>query len=216
MSDLECADIIHACQLLPTLRCKFKLYVEDEDEIAERDLVTLLLAFERTNLMDGDLAPPVHAPRFPLARLETWWILVSDFAGNLIFSDKVKAQTKVVDHRIKFLAPPQAGTYVFNVDLKSSDYLGLDIHEQVRMVVIPAAQLPEYTAHPDDLNLDDEPTLFEQVMSGNADSDSESDDAHDVDHNDKHYESQDEALTVAERRRRKARIQRKNHSKQSQ
>jgi len=209
MSDLQCADIMHACQIMPTLRCKIKLYVEDEREIAERDLVTLLLSFERTNLVDGNSAPHVHAPRFPLARLELWWILVSDCAGNLIFADKVTAQSKVVDHRVKFLAPPQAGTYVFNVDLKSSDYLGLDVHEQVRMVVIPAAQLPEYFAHPDDLNLDDEPTLFEQVMSGNADSDSESDDARYHDDERAEADSQDGALTEAERRRRKARIQRK-------
>jgi len=209
MSDLQCADIMHACQLMPTLRCKIKLYVEDEHEIAERDLVTLLLSFERTNLVDGNSAPHVHAPRFPLARLELWWILVSDCAGNLIFADKVTAQSKVVNHRVKFLAPSQAGTYVFNVDLKSSDYLGLDVHEQVRMVVIPAAQLPEYFAHPDDLNLDDEPTLFEQVMSGNADSDSESDDARYHDDERADADSQDGALTEAERRRRKARIQRK-------
>ena len=60
--------------------------------------------------------------------------------------------------------------------MKSTDYLGLDVREQVKMTVIPAAQLPEYKAHPDDLNLDDEPTLFEQVMSGNADTDSDTDD----------------------------------------
>merc|ERR1711871_1520558 len=218
MSDLQCADIMHACQLMPTLRCKIKLYVEDEHEIAERDLVTLLRSFERTNLVDGNSAPHVHAPRFPLARLESWWLLVSDCAGNLIFADKVTAQSKVVDHRVKFLAPPQAGTYVFNVDLKSSDYLGLDVHEQVRMVVIPAAQLPEYCAHPDDLNLDDEPTLFEQVMSGNADTDSDTDDTSrdgDVTNCDAEVGASldDAVLTVAERRRRRARIQRKKQSK---
>jgi translocation protein SEC63 len=218
MSDMQCADVIRVCNLMPALRCKFKLYVEDEAEIAERDLVTLLVAFDRTNLADGEMAPPVHAPKFPAARLETWWVLVSDRAGNLILADKIVTQTKIVDHHVKFLAPPQAGTYVFNVDLKSSDYLGLDIREQVKMSVIPAAQLPEYAAHPDDLNLDDEPTLFEQVMSGNADTDSETDDedddVHDAD--DKDTDLRDEAaLTEAERRRRKARIQRKNKNKRS-
>mmetsp|Transcript_14951 Transcript_14951/g.51705 ORF Transcript_14951/g.51705 Transcript_14951/m.51705 type:complete len:565 (-) Transcript_14951:438-2132(-) len=219
MSDMQCADVIRVCNLMPALRCKFKLYVEDEAEIAERDLVTLLVAFDRTNLADGEMAPPVHAPKFPAARLETWWVLVSDRAGNLILADKIVTQTKIVDHHVKFLAPPQAGTYVFNVDLKSSDYLGLDIREQVKMNVIPAAQLPEYAAHPDDLNLDDEPTLFEQVMSGNADTDSETDDDDDDEHNADDKDTTDlrdeAALTEAERRRRKARIQRKNKNKRS-
>jgi len=213
MSDSQCADVMRVCKLMPTLRCKFKLYVEDEAEIAERDLVTLLVAFDRTNLADGQSAPPIHAPKFPSARLESWWVLISDRSGNLILADKITTQSKIVDHHVKFLAPPQAGNYVFNVDLKSSDYLGLDIREQVNMTVIPAAQLPEYTAHPDDLNLDDEPTLFEQVMSANADTDSETDDDHDDDEaNDKNEVDNfqdDTALTEAERRRRKARIQRK-------
>ena len=139
-------------------------------------------------------------------------------AGNLILADKVNAQSKVVNHRVKFLAPPQAGIYVFNVDLKSTDYLGLDVREQVKMTVIPAAQLPEYKAHPDDLNLDDEPTLFEQVMSANSDTDSDTDDTSrdgDVTNCDAEVgDSLDDAvLTVAERRRRRARIQRKKQSK---
>ena len=88
------------------------------------------------------------------------------------------------------------------------------------MTVIPAAQLPEYMAHPDDLNLDDEPTLFEQVMSGNADTDSDTDDTSrdgDVATFDAKAEAGDSLddadLTVAERRRRRARIQRKTQSK---
>jgi len=218
MSDIQCADIFKVCGLLPSLRCKFKLFVEDEDEIAERDLVTLLIAFDRTSVADGMAAPPIHAPRFPLTRIETWWILVSDRADNLIVAEKISSQSKIVNHCIKFLAPPQAGTYVFNVDLKSCDYLGLDIREHIKMTVIPAAQLPKYSAHPDDLNLDDEPTLFEQVMSGNADTDSETDDTQggDCDFDQKVDASNagvDSLLTDAERRRRKARIERKKKTK---
>ncbi len=217
MSDVQCTDIINVCKLMPVLRSKFQLYVEDEAEIAERDLVTLRVTFERTNIADGTSAQPVHAPKFPAARLESWWILVSDRADNLILADKINSQSRLVDHRVKFLAPPRAGTYIFNIDLKSSDYLGLDIREQLKMTVIPAEQLPAYTAHPDDLNLDDEPTLFEQVMSGNADSDSETDED-ELDRNsnaDVNEDSDGALLTEAERRRRKARIQRKKQSKQS-
>mmetsp|Transcript_12043 Transcript_12043/g.37078 ORF Transcript_12043/g.37078 Transcript_12043/m.37078 type:complete len:562 (+) Transcript_12043:494-2179(+) len=218
MSDAECADLVRVCSLMPTLRFKLELFVEDEEEIAERDLVTLLVAFDRSNVSPGSPAPPIHAPHFPAVRFETWWVVVSDFAGNLILADKISAQSKVVNHRVKFLAPPQAGIYVFNIDLKSSDYLGLDIREQIRMTVIPAAQLPEYTAHPDDLNLDDEPTLFEQVMSGNADTDSETDDDDNVaidDQIDPVERQDDTMLTDAERRRRRARIQRKQQLKQN-
>lgn len=217
MSDLQCADVVRVCSLMPSLCLKLELFVEDEDEIAERDLVTLLVAFDRSNVSNGSLSPPVHAPLFPAVRFETWWIIVSDCAGNLVLADKINAQSKVVNHRVKFLAPPQAGTYGFNLDLKSSDYLGLDVREQIKMTVIPAAQLPEYTAHPDDLTLDDEPTLFEQVMSGGVDTDSETDDDNvEADDQADSFELRDDTmLTEAERRRRKARIQRKQQLKEN-
>jgi hypothetical protein len=34
--------------------------------------------------------------------------------------------------------------------------------------VRPASELPEYAPHPEDVELDNEPTLFEQVMSANV------------------------------------------------
>ena len=101
---------------------------------------------------------------------------------------------------------------------RSADYLGLDVRETLKMTVISAATLPEYVAHQDDLDLDDEPTLFEQVMSGAADD--SSDDEDDEDEEGDEDEDEDAArpadaagLTEAERRRRKARIQRKKSSK---
>lgn len=40
--------------------------------------------------------------------------------------------------------------------------------------VVPAASLPQYVPHPDDLELDNEPTLFES-LAGNLEDDSDSD-----------------------------------------
>ncbi len=36
--------------------------------------------------------------------------------------------------------------------------------------------MPDYEAHPEDIELDNEPTLFEQVMTANMDEDSDDDD----------------------------------------
>lgn len=43
----------------------------------------------------------------------------------------------------------------------------------VQFNVVPAASLPVYQPHPEDLELDNEPTLFEQVMNAGDSSDSE-------------------------------------------
>jgi translocation protein SEC63 len=46
----------------------------------------------------------------------------------------------------------------------------------VQFNVAPAASLPVYKPHPEDLELDNEPTLFEQVMNAADSSDSEEED----------------------------------------
>ena len=63
----------------------------------------------------------------------------------------------------------------------SDCYLGLDETISVPFDVLPAAELPEYTAHPEDLELDNDPTIFEQVMAGNVDESSDEEDDGDDD-----------------------------------
>ncbi len=58
----------------------------------------------------------------------------------------------------------------------SDCYLGLDQVLPVRFSVRPASELPEYAPHPEDVELDNEPTLFEQVMSANVEDSSDDDD----------------------------------------
>ncbi|KAJ8605435.1 hypothetical protein CTAYLR_003313 [Chrysophaeum taylorii] len=207
LSDRDVRDVLRVCDLIPQLsniECEF--YVEDEAEIAEHDLVTLKVSFERRSI------GPVHAPKFPLLKQESWWVVVSS-NNNLVLAEKIADQSLKVDFKVKLLAPPAAGAYSFNVDLKSSDYVGLDVRKTVPMKVVPASTLPEYKPHQDDLDLDDEPTLFEQVMSTAMDDSSDDEDedaAGDQQKLDEEDDDDDAApLTAAERRRRQARIKRK-------
>jgi translocation protein SEC63 len=48
-------------------------------------------------------------------------------------------------------------------------YIGLDEEIEVKFDVLPAADLPEYVPHPEDAQLDNDPTLFEQMLSSNID-----------------------------------------------
>lgn len=180
MSDVQRIDIMRVCAIIPALEVEAGLFVEDETEIAERDLVTCRVKFTRTNVPEGENAQPVHTPYLPVGKLEAWWAILSDKNGTLIALEKITDQSREVVHDIKFLAPPAAGAYTFNVELKSDSYLGLDSKHQVKMTVIAAAELPEFVPHPDDLELDNEPTLFEQVMAGNLDDDSEEEDDDDA------------------------------------
>lgn len=50
----------------------------------------------------------------------------------------------------------------------------------VQFNVIAASSLPVYQPHPEDLELDNEPTLFEQVMNADDSSDSEEEEDEEV------------------------------------
>ena len=68
-------------------------------------------------------------------------------------------------HELRFMAPPRAGSYEMELQVLSDCYLGLDQSITIKFDVLPAADLPEYAAHPEDLELDNDPTIFEQVWS---------------------------------------------------
>jgi len=130
--------------------------------------------------------------------------LLGNAENNKIIALKQgKGQGRVMEESIQFWAPPKAGTYSFDVYAMSDSYMDLDIHRQIKMEVMPAADLPAYQAHEEDLELDNEPTLFEQVMSGNLedDSDSDADDSSDSDN--------DVQLTEAQRRKKEKRLKKK-------
>merc|ERR1712216_1105380 len=100
------------------------------------------------------------------------------------------------------MAPPEAGIYNFDVYLKSFNYIDIDIHRTIKVVVKSSEILPKYVAHEEDVELDDEPTLFEQVMSGNVeDTDSEVE----FSGSDSDLSDYDLDLTDAQKKRRKAR-----------
>lgn len=65
---------------------------------------------------------------------------------------------------MKMMAPNKPGTVKLDVFVKSDSYIGLDQKKAVEFTVVSADTLPQYEPHPDDLELDNEPTLFEQVM----------------------------------------------------
>ncbi len=135
----------------------------------------------------------MHAPFFPKTLNENWWVLLTDKVSeakkaaaaasptpqsietNIYSVEKVSDQSAVVTHEIKFMAPPRAGHYEMQLHIFSDCYMGLDRSFDVAYDVLPASELPQVELHPDDLALDNEPTLFEQLLAANADEDSSDD-----------------------------------------
>jgi translocation protein SEC63 len=165
------------CHLLPRLEVNTEVLVEDEAEIAEGDLVTIKVHITRTNLGEGESAGPVHAPHFPGARKEGWWVVLAHAGKVIIAMERVENAARSFTHELKVFGPGmplEAGHYRFDLMVKSDCYLGLDVAQKVEFDVIRASELPEYVPHPDDVELDNEPTLFES-LAGNLEDDSDSD-----------------------------------------
>lgn len=158
-------------------------------EIYEEDLVTLKITITRENVLEGKEAAPVLAPYFPRSIKEGWWVILTDKAParanadtkrkgpepNILGVEKVTNQARVVVHELRFMAPPKAGQYVMDLHVLSDCYVGFDEVIEIIFDVKPKADLPVYAPHPDDVALDNEPTLFEQVLAANVDEDSSDD-----------------------------------------
>ena len=201
-SDAQKEDIFKTCSLLPDISVETKVFVDDDedDNVYEGDLCTVAVTITRNNLDDGEKAGLVHAPRFPFPKREAWWVALGTTQGKIISIDKVTSPDKVVEHKIKFLAPKQ-GTYEFELHVLSNAYVGFDLSETVELKTLDPSSLPEYKIHPDDAELDDEPTLFEEMMNANIEDDSDSDEEEDSDSDDESEEGGIRELTAAERKK---------------
>jgi translocation protein SEC63 len=155
------------------------------DQIFEQDLVTLRVTLTKENITDGCESAPVHAPYFPKTVKEAWWVILTDKGtavrkpnteAGIHAVEKVTESSKKIVQELRFMAPAHAGTYEMDLHIFSDCYLGLDETISIRFEVHPASELPEYVAHPEDLELDNEPTLFEQVMAANVDDSSDDED----------------------------------------
>lgn len=170
-------EVHRVCDVIPDVDVKVDIFVEDEGEIAENDLVTIKVTLTRNNVPEWGKVQPVYAPKYPLFGDEGWWVLVGDLSRKTIFSfERITDSGRVVFKEVKMMAPNKPGTVKLDVFVKSDSYIGLDQRKAVQFEVISADTLPQYEPHPDDLELDNEPTLFEQVMQAYDDeTDSEDD-----------------------------------------
>jgi translocation protein SEC63 len=193
-------DVFKTCELLPDISVESKVFVDDDedDKVYEGDLCTVLVTLTRNNLAEGEKAGLVHAPRFPFPRREAWWIVLGTKEGKIISIDKITNPAKVVEHKIKFLTP-RVGSYEFDLFVMSNAYVGFDHKSTVELTSLDASTLPEYKVHPEDAELDDEPTLFEEMMNANVEDDSDSEEEADSDEEEE--EEGIRELTAAEKKK---------------
>lgn len=162
-------------KIFPNILIESRVFVDDDEDsnIYENDLVTIEVTITRQNLEPGEKVGLVHAPLFPFPKMEAWWIILGQLKGGKTISiEKVGNPSRTVVHNIKFLAPPK-GEYEFDLIVKSNGYIACDQTSKVKMTVLDGSTLPEYKVHPEDAALDDEPTLWEEMLNAHIEQDSD-------------------------------------------
>lgn len=203
-TEVQKEDVLKCCGIIPDLKVESTVFVDDDedDKVYEGDLCTVKVTLTRQNLKEGEKAGLAHAPHFPYPKQEAWWVALGTTEGKIIDIQKVTSPARVVEHEIKFLAP-RAGEYEFDLHVLSNAYVGLDQKQKVDLTSNDPSVLPEYKIHPEDAELDDEPTLFEEMLNANVEEDSDSDeeDSDDDDSDDEEEEEGIKELSAAERKK---------------
>ncbi|KAL3892916.1 MAG: hypothetical protein SGPRY_014659 [Prymnesium sp.] len=108
------------------------LQVEDADEIASGDSVSVVVQLQR----EGEEAkvPTVFAPHFPKDKEEGWWLVVGDPKSNSLLCIKRITLVSKAKVKLEFNAP-EAGEYVYTLYLMSDSYLGCDQEYEVPLKV---------------------------------------------------------------------------------
>jgi len=133
LSAAQLADVARVCNRYPNIDVTYE--VEDEDELASGDAVTVLVQLQREGEEEEARGvPKVHAPRFPKEKEEGWWLVVGDVAANsLVCIKRITLQLKA-KVKLDFVAP-EPGEYTYKLYLMSDSYLGCDQEYELKLKV---------------------------------------------------------------------------------
>ncbi|KAL8450200.1 hypothetical protein Emag_003354 [Eimeria magna] len=169
LSEKENADIKAFCDHVSRMELKAEVIVDDEDEIVVGDIATCRITLTRKNLKEGEAAGAVHAPYFHEPKYEEWWLFLqeksdSPSGGRLINFVKCRNLERVVKESLQFRVG-RPGKNTLTLVAMCDSYDGLDTSIDVDYHVYTPEQKPrEVFVHPEDVKLDEEPTLFQQML----------------------------------------------------
>ncbi|CDJ30631.1 DnaJ domain-containing protein, putative [Eimeria mitis] len=169
MSKEQLADIQAFCDHVPNIELRVDVIVDDEAEIVVGDVATCRITLIRKNLKEGEAAGAVHAPYFQEPKYEEWWLFLKEKGdgaggGRLISFVKSRNLERVVRESLQFRVG-RPGKNVVTVVACCDSYAGVDVTIDAEFRVYTPEEKPrEVFVHPEDVKLDEEPTLFQQML----------------------------------------------------
>ncbi|GBG32846.1 DnaJ protein ERDJ2A [Hondaea fermentalgiana] len=207
LSDSQVHDVAEVTRLLPDVNFKVTIGVishenpdgtlEFEDQAQEGDIMTAYFELERLHVPHDEADFPVHAPFLPFTKPEKWSVIFHRPGDMQVMAHVfLQGSSRTLRGRTQFpskgfLKPKQE--YKFGFTLLCHAYVDFDEKVTQTVSIQPEGFVKPKEIHPEDLELDNEPTLFEEAFGKavqSEDSDfADSDDEEDADETDAASES---------------------------
>lgn len=169
------AEIREYLHIFAEISVDVQVFVEDDEDIKvyEGDICTIRVTISRKQLEEGERVGYVHCPHFSFPKRESFWVLLGQANTGKVFVDRAGRESKQdCAARSKIGAPP-VGHYEFDSFVKFNGYVGVDQKLSLVLDTLDNLVLPTYEIHPDDADLDIQPTLFEAILQSRVEEDSD-------------------------------------------
>jgi len=165
MEQQELLDVEAFASHVTNMELTAVIEVEDEKDIVVGDIATVVVTMTRKNLKEKEAMGPVHAPLFPEPKFEEWWLFLLEAPSTRIINfERVRDTERVVKEKLQFqVSRPGKHNYVLHALCDS--YSGIDQKAEINFTAHTEDEIKrEVFVHPEDEDLDLQPTLFQQFM----------------------------------------------------
>lgn len=166
MEPQQIADIEEFCAHVSDVELKAFIEVEDEGEIVVGDVATVTCQLKRRNLKEGEAMGPVHAPLFPEPKFEEWWLFLVETTPTtrIMTFERIRDTSHFVEEKLRFQVS-RPGKHGLVLHALCDSYAGLDQKVDLNFTASTEEEVKrEVFVHPEDEDLDLQPTLFQQFM----------------------------------------------------
>jgi len=166
MGPQQLADIEAFCAHVSDVELKAIIEVEDEKDIVVGDVATVSIQLRRKNLRENEAMGPVHAPYFPEPKFEEWWLFLVEATPStrIITFEKIKDTGNLAEEKLRFQVS-RPGKHNLVLHALCDAYAGIDQKVDLTFNALTEDEIKrEVTVHPEDEELDLQPTLFQQFM----------------------------------------------------
>lgn len=123
MSDSQLLDIARFCNHFPNIDLSYEVLHNDTVRIGEDITVYVTLEMDLEGRTE---VGPVHAPRYPKAKEEGWWLVVGDTKTSLLLAIKRVSLQRKLKAKQEFAAAADAGKISYILYFMCDSYMGCD------------------------------------------------------------------------------------------